>query len=150
MKTWEEWTLSRKNSATEIIHHTLQEAKNQLLALLTDVASSKKANKDKLIKTLEVAKKTLIDTLQEELSNTIESASEETKEKFREDTIKQLIHFLKEDELHTPKSKDWTEPVIYISVLQTLTKQTQGRWHAIYLLILDSYSVHLSWKIPRP
>ena len=94
--------------------------------------NSKKANKDRLIKTLEFAKRALIDTLQEELSSTVESAG--TKDKFREDTIKQLIHFLKEDELPTPKSENWTEPAIHISILQTLTRQTQEKLHTIYWL----------------
>ena len=82
---------------------------------------------------MEFAKRALIDTLQGELSSTIESA--ETKDKVREDTIKQLIPFLKENELHIPKSRDWTEPAIYISVLQSLTKQTQDNLHAICWLI---------------
>ena len=97
------------------------------------IASSKKANKDKLVKSSEFAKRALIDTLQGELSSAIELA--ETKDKVREDTIKQLIHFLKENELHIPKSRDWTEPAIYISVLQSLTKQTQDNLHAICRLI---------------
>ena len=113
-----------------IIDKTIDESKKEMVKLRKirnqvdnhkSIVSSKKANKDKIIKTLEFAKKALIDTLQEELSFTVESA--ETMDKCREDTIKQLIHFLKENELHAPKSKDWTEPAIYISVLQSLTKQ---------------------------
>ena len=105
-------------------HYTLQEAQNQLHALLIDImmddaryiidkiidesrkemaqlrkirnwvdnyksiVSSKKDNKDKLVKTLEFAKKALTDKLQEELSNPAESAGEEIKDKIREDTIK--------------------------------------------------------------
>ena len=57
------------------------------------VANSKKASKDKLVQTLEFAKRALIDTLQGELWNQIESA--ETKDKIREDTIRQLIQFLR-------------------------------------------------------
>ena len=72
------------------------------------VANSKKASKDKLVQTLEFAKRTLIDTLQSELWNQIESA--ETKDKIREDTIRQLFQFLRENELPVPKSKDWAEP----------------------------------------
>ena len=83
-------------------------------------------------KTLEFAKKTLIDTLQEELSNPTESEGEESMDKIREDTIKQLIHFLKEDKLVTTRSENWPEPAIHISVFQSLTKQTQERLHAIY------------------
>ena len=55
-------------------------------------------------------------------------------DKIREDTIKQLIHFLKEDKLVTTRSENWTEPAIHISVFQSLTKQTKERLHAIYQL----------------
>ena len=68
------------------------------------IASSKKANKVKLIKTLEFAKRALIDTLQGKLCSPIKSA--ETKDRIREDTIRQLIQFLRENELHVPKSED--------------------------------------------
>ena len=54
--------------------------------------------------------------------------------KIREDTIKRLIQFLKEDKLVTTRSENWTEPAIHISVFQSLTKQTQERLHAIYRL----------------
>ena len=37
--------------------------------------------------------------------------------------------------MHTPKSKDWTEPAIYISVLQSLAKQTQDNLQAVCRLI---------------
>ena len=52
--------------------------------------------------------------------------------KIREDTIKQLICFLKDDRLVTTKAEDWAEPTLCISVFQSLTKQTQERLHAIY------------------
>ena len=55
-------------------------------------------------------------------------------DKIREDTIKQLIHFLKEDKLVTTRSENWPEPAIHISVFQSLTKQTQERMHTIYWL----------------
>ena len=55
-------------------------------------------------------------------------------DRIREDTIKRLIHFLKEDKLVTTRSENWTEPAIQISVFQSLTKQTQERLHAIYRL----------------
>ena len=84
------------------------------------VTSSKKACKDKLVQTLEFAQKTLIDTLQGELCSPIKSA--ETKDKIREDTIRQLIQFLRENELYVPKLEDWAEPAKYISVLQSLAK----------------------------
>ena len=120
-------------------HHTLQEAKDQLNAILTDImmddvgyildksineskkemaklrkarsqidnqkkiASSKKANKDRLVQTLEVAKRDFVDTLQGELWNQIKSA--DTRDKIREDTIRQLIQFLRENELHEPRSR---------------------------------------------
>ena len=41
------------------------------------IASFKKANKDRLVQTLEVAKRALVDTLQGELWNQIESAETE-------------------------------------------------------------------------
>ena len=34
----------------------------------------------------------------------------------------------------TPRSENWTEPAIHISVFQTLTKQNQERLHAKYRL----------------
>ena len=78
------------------------------------VPSSQKASKDKLVQTLELAQKTLIDTLQGELYNPSKSA--ETNDNIREDTIKQLIQFLWKNGLHEPKSEDWEESAIYISV----------------------------------
>ena len=103
-------------------HHTLQEAKDRLNALQTNImmgdvgyildksikeskekmtvlskarnqldnqkkiATSKKANKGRLIHLLETAKRTLIDSLQRDLQDQIDSA--ETKNSIREDTIK--------------------------------------------------------------
>ena len=123
-------------------HHTLQEVKDQLHALLTDImmndigyildksineskkemaklrkarsqidnqkkiASSKKANKDRLVQTLEAAKRALVNALQGELWNQIKSA--DARDKVREDTIRQLIQFLRENELHVPRSDIWT------------------------------------------
>ena len=104
------------------------------------VTNSKKASKDKLVQALEFAKRALIDTLQGELWNQIESA--ETKDKIREDTIRQLIQFLRENEYHVPKSKDWAEPAIYISVLQSLAKQTQDNPQVVCRLI-NKTSKHL-------
>ena len=133
-------------------HRTLQEAKDRLHALLTNImmgdigyildksikeskekmailskarsqldnqkkiASSKKANRIRLIHLLETAKRALIDSLQEELWDQIESA--DAKNRVREDTIKQLIQLLRENELHVAKLDDWAEPAIPISVLQ--------------------------------
>ena len=37
--------------------------------------------------------------------------------------------------MHVPKSEDWAEPAIYISVLQSLTKQTQDNLQAVCRLI---------------
>ena len=70
------------------------------------IASSKKDHKDRVVKTLEFAKKTLIDTLLEEPSNPAESEGEKSMDKIREDTNKQLIPFLKEDKLMTPRSEN--------------------------------------------
>ena len=68
------------------------------------IASTKKAIKDRLIKEMEVTKKALAETLQEELHNQTESTGDKIKDKIRENTVKRLIHFLKEDKLPTPKS----------------------------------------------
>ena len=87
------------------------------------IASSKKANKNRLIHILETTKRALVDTLQGELWDQIESA--DAKNRVREDTIRQLIQFLRENELHVPRSDDWTEPAIPISVLPLLAKTTQ-------------------------
>ena len=113
-----------KEGFCERDHNTLQEARNQLHILLTNImmddtgyiidkvldeakkelaklrkisrqvdnyksiASPKESNKDRLIKTVEFARKALTDTLQEELCNPTESPGEEIKDKTREDTIK--------------------------------------------------------------
>ena len=130
------------NDARYILDKTIHESKKMAqlkkikiwLDNYNSIASSKREHKDRVAKTLEFAKKTLIDTLQEELSNPTESDGEESMDKIREDTIKWLIHFLKEDRLVTTRSENWTEPAIHISVFQSLTKQTQERLHAIYRL----------------
>ena len=95
--------------------------------------SSKKANKNRLIHLLETAKRALIDSLQGELWDQIESA--DTKNRVREDTNRQLIWFLRENELHVPRSDDWAEPAIPISVLQSLAKSTQGNLQIVYGLM---------------
>ena len=59
-----------------------------------------------MTKTLKSAKETLTDTLQEELCNPTESGGEESMNTIREDTIKQLIRFLKEDRLVTTNVED--------------------------------------------
>ena len=97
------------------------------------VTNSKKASKDKLVQVLEFAKRALIDTLQCELWNQIESA--ETKDKIGEDTIRQLIQFLRENELHIPRSDNRTKPVISISVLKSLTEPTQDNLQTVSGLI---------------
>ena len=65
--------------------------------------SSKKEHKDRVTQILKSTKETLTDTLQEELCNPTESGGEESINKITEDTIKQLIRFLKEDRLVTTK-----------------------------------------------
>ena len=68
--------------------------------------------------------------MKEELANQAEPAEDETKDKVIRDTIRQLISFLQEDELPTPKDgdrEDQTEPNIYTNELQTLSKQTQDK-----------------------
>ena len=82
---------------------------------------------------METAKRALVDTLQGELWDQIESA--DAKNKVREDTIRQLIRFLRENELHVPRSDGWTEPAIPISVLQALAKSTQDNLQTVCGLI---------------
>ena len=82
---------------------------------------------------METAKRALVDTLQGELWDQIESA--DAKNRVREDTIRQLIQFLRENELHVPRSDNWTEPAIPISVLQSLAKSTQGNLQTVCRLI---------------
>ena len=53
----------------------------------------------------------------------------------REDTIIQIIQFLRENEFHVPRSDNWTEPAIPISVLQSLTKSTQDNLQTVCGLI---------------
>ena len=96
-------------------------------------AISRKAIKNRLIHCLETAKRALVDSLQEELWDQIKSA--DTKKKFREDTIRQLMGFLSKNELHVPRSDDWTEPAIPISVLQSLAKSTQDNLQTVCGLI---------------
>ena len=110
----------------------LRKARSQLYNQ-KKITSSKKANKDRLVHILETAKRLLVDTLQGELWNQIESA--DARDKVREDTIRQLIQFLRENELHVPRSEDWTEPAISISVLQSLAKQTQDNLQTVCGLI---------------
>ena len=73
----------------------------------TSIAGAKKATRDMLIKELEVAKKEFTEGAKEELK--LESIGDENKDKIREDTAKQLIHFVKEDRLPTPKPGNQTE-----------------------------------------
>ena len=83
---------------------------------------------------MEVTQKTLTEALQEELQNPAEALEDEARETIRQDTIKWLIKFLKDDELPTPKAGNWTEqnkPVIYTSEVQTLNKQTQNKLQII-------------------
>ena len=77
----------------KIIHQSKKEmAHLQKIKVQIDnynsIASSKREHKDWVARTLEFAKKTLIDTLQEELCNPTESQGEESTNKIREDTIK--------------------------------------------------------------
>ena len=78
---------------------------------------------------METAKRALIDSLQGDLQDQIDSA--DTKNRVREDTIRQLIRFLRENELHVPRSDDWAEPAIPISVLQSLAKSTQDNLQSV-------------------
>ena len=84
---------------------------------------------------MEVAKKALTDLLKEELANLAEPAEDENKDKVIRDTIRQLISFLQEDELPTPKDgdrEDQSEPNIYTNELQTLSQQAQETIKYIY------------------
>ena len=76
----------------------LKEVKSQV-DNYKSIASTKKAIKNRLMKEMEVTKKALTESLQEELQNQAKSTEDEAKDKIRKDTIKRLIHFLKEDEL---------------------------------------------------
>ena len=71
---------------------------------------------------LEKAKGNLIGSFQEELRYQVDSM--DAKKGIRKDTIGQLNQFLGQNELYTPRSDDWVEPAIPISVLQSLAKPT--------------------------
>ena len=117
-----------------IIDQAMQEYKTQTTELnqvktqldkYTDVANTARSNRDKLIKEIEMAKKTLIETLQEELISQTDTNGEEGQNQTRANTSKCLKNFLKEDEFPTPKSgsrTDQKEQAIYTNELQTLTK----------------------------
>ena len=85
---------------------------------------------------METAKRALVDSLQGELWDQIESA--DAKNRVREDTIRQLIRFLRENELHVPRSDDWAQPAIPISVLQSLAKSTQDNLQSVCELMNKS------------
>ena len=103
------------NDARYILDKTIHESKKEMAQLkkikirldnYNSIASSKREHKDSVAKTLEFAKKTLIDTLQEEFCNLTESQGEKSMNKIREDTIKRLIQFLKKDKLVTSRSEN--------------------------------------------
>ena len=137
-------TTAKRNikSNLNILDKYINESKEKL-AILSKVrsqldnkkkfASAKKAIKNKLIHGLGTAKRALVNSLQEELWDQIES--EDTENKFREDTIRQLIWFLRENELHVLRLDDWTEPAIPISVLQSLAISTQDNLQTVCGLI---------------
>ena len=85
---------------------------------------------------LEKAKGTLINSLQQDLQDQIDST--DAKKRIREDTIKQLIQFLGQNELQVPRSDDWAEPAIPISVLQSLAKSTQESLQSVFELMKKS------------
>ena len=114
-----------------ILDKSLKESKDKLTTLSKardqldnqkKITTSKKVEKGRLIYLLEKAKGTLINALQKDLQDQINST--DAKNRIREDTIRQLIRFLRENELHVPRSDDWAEPAIPISVLQSLAKST--------------------------
>ena len=88
------------DEARYILDNTIEESKREMAHLkkikirldnYKSITSSKKEHKDRVTHTLKSAKDTLTDTLQEELCNPTESGGEESMNKIREDTIKQLI-----------------------------------------------------------
>ena len=82
----------------------LSKAKSQL----DNQRKSADAKQSIIIRTvqlLESAKRVLISSLQEELRDNIEVV--DTNNKFKESTIKQLIHAFKDNELHVPKANNW-------------------------------------------
>ena len=114
---------------------TLSRARDQL-DNQKKITTSKKAEKGRLIYLLEKAKGTLINSLQKDLQDQIDST--DAKKRIREDTIRQLIQFLGQNELHVPRSDDWAEPAIPIIVLQSWAKSTQESLQSVYELMNKS------------
>ena len=114
---------------------TLSKARDQL-DNQKKITTSKKAEKGILLYLLEMAKRTLIDSLQRDLQDQIDST--DAKKRIREDTIKQLIQFLGQNELQVPMSDDWAEPPIPISVLKSLAKSTQENLQSVCELMNKS------------
>ena len=92
-------------------------------------ADAKQSIRIRTVQLLETAKRVLISLLQEELRDNIEVA--DTNNKFKESTIKQLIHVFKDNELHVPKANNWVEPVIPIRILPFLAKTTQDNLQTV-------------------
>ena len=114
-----------------ILDKSLKESKDKLTTLSKardeldnqkKITTSKKAGKGRLIYLLEKAKGTLINSLQQDLQDQINST--DAKKRIREDTIIQLIQFLGQNELQISRSDDWADPAIPISVLQSWAKST--------------------------
>ena len=88
------------------------------------IATTKKVNKDRLVKEMEVTKKALTDLLKEEFANLEEPEGDVDKNKVIRDTIRQLNYYLQEDKLPTPKDgdqEDQSDPNIYTNELQTIS-----------------------------
>ena len=153
-------------------HHTLQQAKDRLHALLTStmmgnveyildksleesknklttlsnardqldnqkkITTSKKAERRRLTYLLEKAKGNLIGSFQEELHYQVNST--DAKKRIKKDTKGQLIQFLGQNELYTPRSDDWVEPAIPISVLQSIAKPTLENLQSVCELMSKS------------
>ena len=101
---------------------------------------------------MEVTQKTLTETLQEELQNPDEVLEDENKETIRQDTIRWLIQFLKDDELPTPKPGNRTEPnepAIYPNEVQTLNDQTQEKLQLISQIVDKASKATLDEKQAR-
>ena len=114
-----------------ILDKSLEESKNKLTTLSNardqldnqkKIATSKTAEKRRLRYLLEKAKGNLIGSFQEELQYQVDST--DAKKGIRKDTIGKLIQFLGQNEFYTPRSDDWVEQAIPISVLQSLVKPT--------------------------
>ena len=103
-----------------MINHERDEIKKQMsqIEYNTNRANAKKASRDTLVKELEVAKKELVESAQDEQKQ--ESTGNQNKDKVRSDTATQILHLLDKDTLPTPRAgnrDNQEELVIYEGLL---------------------------------